>query len=466
MRRALLLLPLLLLSCSAGARSGAPAGPAATSSPAARGAPAAAATSAAVAGNAALPAFAGAEGFGAFARGGRGGDVYHVTSLADAGTGSLRSGITTANGPRTIVFDVAGTIDLQSKLTINKPYLTLAGQTAPGGGITLRGWTTSVDKTHDVVVRYLRFRPGDIACPKMQDDSFDVVDSHDVIVDHVSASWSIDEALSVTQSDRVTVQWSLISESLKSSCHEKGAHGYGSLLRYGNGSLTFHHNLYAHNDSRNPRVGDNLGLDFVNNVLYNWGMMPGYSADASEGVTRINYVNNYAVAGPSTPASKRSTLFIGGSANTQIYQSGNAMDSNLNKVRDGTDIGWAMFTSSYTRQSERFDFPAVSADDAATAYARVLADVGASRARDPVDLRVLAHVANETGGLIDSQNQVGAWPALETAPAPKDSDQDGMPDEWEVQNGLNPNDPADRNKDAGGGYTFLEKYLDSLATTR
>jgi hypothetical protein len=136
----------------------------------------------------------------------------------------------------------------------------------------------------------------------------------------------------------------------------------------------------------------------------------------------------------------------------------------VNKVRDGTDTGWAMFTSSYTRQSERFGFPAVSADDAATAYARVLADAGASRARDGVDLRVLADVANETGGLIDSQNQVGGWPAIETAPAPKDGDEDGMPDEWETQNGLNPNDPADRNKDAGRGYTSLEKYLDSLAT--
>ncbi len=408
-----------------------------------------------------MPAFEGAEGFGAMAVGGRGGDVYHVTSLADVGPGTLRNGITSATGPRTIVFDVAGTIDLTSKLTINRPFLTIAGQTAPGGGVTIRGWTTSVDRAHDVVIRYLRFRPGDVACPKMQDDSLDVVRSQDVIIDHVSTSWSIDEALSVTESDRVTVQWSLISESLKNSCHEKGAHGYGALLRYGSGGITYHHNLFAHHDSRNPRIGDNLLVDFVNNVIYDWGNMPGYSGEPDEGTTRVNHVGNYAVAGPSTGANRRNTIFTGGSVNTQIYQSGNLIDGNRNGTRDGTDTGWAMFGGTYTKQAARFEAPQVRTDDAASAYQRVLATVGASHVRDAVDQRVLADVTAETGSLIDSQKQVGGWPDLPTAAPAKDTDQDGMPDEWEARNGLNPNDPADGKRDAGNGYTWLEKYLAS-----
>jgi pectate lyase len=364
------------------------------------------------------------------------------------------------------VFDVAGTIELQSKLTISAPFLTLAGQTAPGDGVTVRGWTTVIDKTHDVVVRYVRFRTGDTACPRLQDDALTVDKSKDVILDHVSASWSVDETLSVTESDRVTVQWSIISESLKGSCHEKGAHGYGSLLRYGNGGVTLHHNLYAHHDSRNPRAGDELGVDFVNNVVYDWGMEAGYSGEASEGTTRINYVGNYAIAGPSTRDARRMSIFSGGSDRTQVFQLGNLIDPNRNGVRDGSDTGWGMFRSSYTRRSERFDVPQVKTDDARMAYERVLASAGASRARDAVDKRIVADVMGETGGLIDSQKQVGGWPELAAGTVPKDSDQDGMPDEWETQNGLNANDPVDRNRDAGGGLTMLEKYLDWLANAK
>jgi len=461
--RRLLLLPAVLAlvpGCSAPAAT--PTTPTtSTAAPVRSDSPPAPATPAT--GAPALLAFAGAEGFGAYARGGRGGDVYHVTSLADSGPGSLRYGIATATGPRTIVFDVSGTIDLQSKLVINKPYLTLAGQTAPGGGITLRGWTTTISGTHDVIVRYLRFRPGDIACPRMQDDALSVDRSQNIIIDHVSASWSVDETLSVTSSDRVTVQWSIISESLRASCHEKGAHGYGSLLRYGNGGLTFHHNLYAHHDSRSPRIGDDLGVDFVNNVVYDWGNMPGYSGEASEGTTRISYVGNYLIAGPSTRESRRATAFIGGSASTHLYQAGNLIDANRNGIRDGVDTGWAMFTGAFTRREVRFDFPTVRTDAATTAYARVLAGAGASRVRDAVDRRIVAEVAGETGRIIDSQQQVGGWPALEPGTAPPDTDQDGLPDDWERQHGLDPHDPSDRNRAAGGGSTFLEQYLDWLA---
>jgi hypothetical protein len=341
-----------------------------------------------------------ADGFGGGAFAGSSGDTYHVTNLDDSGPGSLRSGIQTAVGPRTITFDVAGAIVLSSGLAVSRPFLTLAGETAPGEGITVTGWTTSVANTHDVVVRHLRFRPGDANCPAFQNDALNVVRSTDVLIDHVSTSWSVDETLSMTYSDRVTVQWSIIAESLNDSCHEKGPHGYASLLRW-SGDVAFHHNLFAHHNSRVPRVGDDTSLNFVNNVLYDWGMRPGYSGLEGEGSTRINYVGNYAIAGPSTTPSRRSIVFVGGSSETQIYQQGNLIDANLNGYRDGTDTGWAMFAGSYTPAPTRFDFPPVAADDADATYERVLAEAGASLARDSVDERIVEDVRTESGRIID-----------------------------------------------------------------
>ena len=414
-------------------------------------------------GAAPLPAFPGAEGSGANTPGGRGGDVYHVTNLNDSGPGSLREGVQNAGGPRTIVFDVSGTIYLQTRLSINKPFLTLAGQTAPGDGVTVAGWTTAVTDTHDVIVRYMRFRPGDINCPNYQDDGFTVDRSTNVIVDHVSASWSVDETLSVTESDKVTVQWSLITESMKNSCHIKGAHGYGSLIRYGSGLITYHHNLYAHHDSRNPRLGDNIGLDFVNNLVYDWGSEAGYSGDNTEGTPRLNYVGNYLVAGPSTPSSKRLRAFNGGGTSTQIYQSNNAIDSNLNGAHDGQDTQWSMIIGSYTRhEPARFVFPQVATDDAPTAYERVLNLAGHSLVRDAVDMRIVSEVRNEGGHHINSENDVGGWPALNSLTPPVDTDQDGIPDAWENDHGLNALDAADGAAITASGYSNLELYLNDI----
>jgi pectin methylesterase-like acyl-CoA thioesterase len=414
-------------------------------------------------GTQATKAFPSAEGSGELTKGGRGGDVYHVTNLNDAGAGSLREGIRTATGPRTIVFDVSGTIYLNSRLSINKPNLTIAGQTAPGDGITVAGWNTIVTNTHDVIIRYMRFRVGDGNCPAYQDDALGVDKSTDVIVDHISASWSVDETLSVTESDRVTVQWSFITESMKNSCHEKGTHGYGSLVRYGSGVVSYHHNLYAHHHSRNPRVGDNIGLDFVNNVVYDWGLKAGYSGEPEEGTTRVNYVGNYLVAGPSTPASNRTRAFEGGSANTRVYQSNNLVDSNVNGARDGTDIDWALVVGTFTRQQPaRFDFAQVETDDAKTAYERVLTTAGHSLARDSVDTRIVTEVRGDSGAQINSQNEVGGWPALNSTSAPADTDGDGIPDEWESEHGLNPTDAADGRAIARGGYSNLELYLNDL----
>lgn len=408
-----------------------------------------------------LAAFPGAEGAGANAKGGRGGDVYHVTNLNDAGEGSLREGIRTATGPRTIVFDVAGTIHLSTRLNVNKSFLTLAGQTAPGDGVTIAGHSTVVSG-NNVVIRYLRFRMGDLNCPAVQDDALWVDRTSDVILDHVSASWSVDETLSVTESNRVSVQWSFITESMKNSCHEKGAHGYGSLIRYGAGQVSYHHNLYAHHDSRNPRVGDNIGLDFVNNVIYNWGGESSYSGPADEGSPRVNYVGNYLVAGPLTASSKL-RAFSSGGATTQIYQSNNLIDGDKDGVRDGVNNEWSMFIGSYTRREPaRFEFAQVNTHDAATAYELVLKTAGNSLRRDTVDERVTGEVRSGTGRHINSQTEVGGYPMLNPGPALNDADNDGIPDEWETSHGLNPTDAADGRATAAGGYTNLELYLNDL----
>lgn len=414
-------------------------------------------------GTEALPAFPGAEGAGAASVGGRGGDVYHVTTLNDSGAGSLRAAVQTANGPRTIVFDLSGTVNLASRLTINKANLTIAGETAPGDGITLAGWPLVISNTHDVIVRYIRVRMGDRNCPAVQDDALSVDRSSLVILDHVSASWSIDETLSVTDSDRVTVQWSFITESLRNSCHEKGAHGYGTLLRYGSGQVSFHHNLYAHHDSRNPRVGDEIGLDFTNNVLYDYGGEAGYSGEASEGTTRINYAGNFIVPGPSTSASRRTRAFSGGSTATVLYQSNNVIDSVPDDVLSGQDTGWQMFAGAYTRRTEgRFPFASVEAQLPAEALRSVLDQAGCSLRRDDVDRRIAWEVENSRGRIIDSQSQVDGWPLLRSLPPPLDTDRDGIPDERETAHGLNPLDAADGRAVTASGYTNLERYLHSL----
>ncbi|MFN7931745.1 MAG: pectinesterase family protein [Bryobacteraceae bacterium] len=406
-------------------------------------------------------AFPGAEGYGAYALGGRGGDVYHVTTLEDSGPGSLRQGIVSATGPRTIVFDVSGTIRLRSRLNINRSNLTLAGQTAPGDGITIAGYGVLVTRASHVVIRYLRFRAGDENCPLIQDDALGVDLSSDVILDHVSASWSIDETLSVTNSNRVTVQWALIAESLNRSCHEEGAHGYGTLLRDFNGNYdaySFHNNLYAHHNNRNPRVGDNVQLEFANNVIYNWGGDAAYSGALEEGIPRVNYTGNTLVAGVSTGNTARVRAFRGGSVNTWIYASGNRIDSNRNGVFDPVDTGVAMIQGEYTLSPERFDFPVASS----VSYDRVLESVGASRVRDAVDLRIVSGVRAQTGTIIDSQAQVGGYPVLASAAAPLDTDRDGIPDAVERTLGLSVTDATDASSVSANGYTYLENYLNSL----
>ena len=251
-----------------------------------------------------IVAFPGAEGFGRLATGGRGGDVYHVTNLSDFGIGSLRYGIQTAQGPRTIVFDVSGTIMLNSSLRVDKPNITIAGQTAPGDGITLGGGCLKVSDDH-LIIRYIRVRLGDQSGG--DDDAVSVTSGSNIILDHISASWSVDETFSNQSEsvDSITVQWCMITESLRYSHHEKGAHGYGGI--FGSLRQSFHHNLYAHHSSRSPKVSwrRHCKVDFRNNVIYNWGFNNCYDGATSH----MNWVNNYYKAGPGTESGVRRRIF-------------------------------------------------------------------------------------------------------------------------------------------------------------
>ena len=425
-----------------------------------------------------VPAFPGAEGAGALATGGRGGRVIRVTNLEDSGPGSLRAAVE-AKGPRTIVFDVGGTIRLKKPLVVRNGQVTIAGQTAPGGGIALRDRHFEI-AADDVVVRYLRARLGDTAA--VESDAFTISRGRRIIVDHVSASWSVDETLSsgsdyeTAKEDLrdVTVQWSIISESLRKSVHAKGVHGYGSLLRGARGArMSFHHNLWAHHLARMPRPGnyltplqDSVGAyyDFRSNVFYNWGgSRAGYNADSGEKASRAgyNFVDNFYKAGPDT---KRPIAFDERNPIAVAWFSGNSMNGVVPKdqwslVTGRTDEGY--------RLAGPIRFPAVTPDPAARAYEKVLAGAGASLPRDAVDARVIHSVRNGTGSLIDSQTEVGGWPELAAGTPWKDSDGDGMPDDWERTQGLDAANPADGNADRDGdGYTELEEWLNALVEPR
>jgi pectate lyase len=419
-----------------------------------------------------VPAFPGAEGFGAMAKGGRGGRVVLVTTLNDRGPGSFRAACT-ARGPRTVIFRVGGLITLESPLEITEPYLTIAGQTAPGDGICLRSNVVKI-MAHDVVVRFLRFRLGDVG--KLESDAFSIyTPSRNVIVDHCSASWSTDETLSATGDiANVTIQWCLIAESLNRSSHHKGAHGYGSLI-HATGGLSLHHNLWAHHTQRNPRLGDNNykppfpTFDVRNNVMYNWGTM---CSGLTDGDLKVNYVHNYIRPGPSS--SNRKPIVLRPDTATErvrYYVEGNHVEGRPELTSNNADMfeplehnGRKLFSLFNTP----FTVAPVLTVPARDVYEAVLAGVGATvPARDAVDTRIVADVRSRTGRIIDSQQQVGGWPNYRTAGALTDSDDDGVPDAWESAHRMNPRDRNDAQAvDASSGYTRLELYLNALARGR
>ena len=423
-------------------------------------------------------AFPGAEGFGAFSKGGRGGDVYTVTNLSDSGAGSLREGIESATGPRTIVFAVSGLIKLKSTLEVNRDFLTIAGQTAPGDGICLRDASLVVSADH-VIIRYLRSRLGDEG--GNESDAISISSGHHIILDHCSASWSVDECFSCSTGDKgkidhITVQWSIISEALNNSIHHKGPHGYGALIRgcYG-AKYSYHHNLFAHNKSRNPRPGnydrnshdvdpEGLHFDFRNNVMYNWdGARPGYDAD-SKSVCHYNYVGNYGKPGPNSD--KTGWAYQAGSKFFRAFYSGNHFFGKIPEdqwVLINFDDDWTETEIRTYKKSVPFSTGPATTETAEDAYQNVLRHVGASLVRDEVDKRVINEVQNGTGSIIDSQKEVGGWPVYRTYEVKTDSDGDGMSDQWEAKMGLDPLSAEDGNGDMNGdGYSNLEDYLNSI----
>ena len=423
-------------------------------------------------------AFPGAEGFGAYTPGGRGGQVLFVTNLADYDPGSespvpgsLRVAIETIR-PRFVIFRVSGTIALKKILLIAEPYLTLAGQTAPGDGICIKNYETRVI-THDVIIRHMRFRAGDEAPHSSgqrtnheDDDSLGInsfplpwtdfptkaYKIHDVIFDHCSASWAVDECLTVCGPgiDNITVQWCIISETLATKV---GPHD--TLLRV-DGNVSWHHNLYAHNPSgRVPYAGTygdgnlqkSLLLDYRNNVLYDCGM-----AHTGKDPARINYVANYVKKGV-----QGKQMFRIGGHRTWMY-----VDGNYSKDLAFSDQ-WELILNEieHNRKETPFNVEPVSTDTARAAYEKVLNLCGATLPRrDAVDARIVKQVRTGTGQPIQSQNDVGGWPELKSAPAPTDSDNDGMPDAWETRYDLNPKYSSDAAQDKDGdGYTNIEEWM-------
>ncbi len=428
------------------------------------------------------PAFPEAEGAGKFSKGGRGGAVYEVTNLADSGAGSLREAVS-GFGPRSVVFRVSGTIRLLSELNIRNPFITIAGQTAPGDGICIADRQVVVNADH-VILRYLRFRLGDET--GVDTDAIWGRSRKNIIIDHCSASWSVDESMSFYGNDSLTIQWCIISESLFKSNHPKGAHGYGGI--WGGRNASFHHNLIAHHSSRTPRFSGGEtqpceNVDFRNNVIYNWGFNSAYGG---EGGT-VNMVANYYKAGPATRSTVRYRII-------QPSDSAGKWHVENNFVFGSAAItanNWAGgVQGSYSSQSRAralapFPFVPIRQQTAEEAYALVLQAAGANLPRrDAVDERVLREVQTGTAtfdghtyekdhgfadttvmrGIIDSQRDVGGWPALLSQPPQPDSDHDGMPDPWEKAHGLNPDNPLDRNLLNDQGYTMLELFLNSLVT--
>lgn len=435
-----------------------------------------------------LLAFPTAEGYGKYTVGGRGGDVYEVTNLNDSGVGSLREAIS-AKGPRTVIFRVSGTIDLKSPLSIKNPYITIAGQTAPGDGICIKRYPLNIG-ADEVIIRHIRVRLG--AESGRDTDAISSRRHKNIILDHVSASWSIDETMSIYVCENVTIQWCIISESLFNSIHVKGSHGFGGI--WGNNYATYHHNLIAHHSSRNPRFASGSGFnDYRNNVLYNWGYNSCYGGEKHGGEGDdsfdINFVANYYKPGPATQPGDVSYRLISPSYRSDTdygswYVVDNFIEGNPKVTANNWDGGvQSRVDQEKFRRMKPWPSMPINEQSAQEAYLSVLQNAGATLPkRDAVDTRIVEEVrggyATYEGksykelkkvadkfkrcGIIDSPEDVGGWPELKSLPAPADSDHDGIPDEWERNNGLNPNDPSDGNKVAKDGYTYLEKYLNSL----
>jgi len=417
-------------------------------------------------------AFPGAAGYGANAKGGRGGAVIYVTNLNDSGEGSLRAALT-AEGPRTVLFSVSGTIALDSEIKVENPYLTIAGQSAPGGGIAIRhsgveGFTNALIhiSTHDVIIRYIRMRRGPGGELECCGDNLLVSSSQDVIVDHTSMSWSTDEIMDVASSIRVTLQNNLFSEALRNSTHgengEAQSHAFGPLLSTSSKQLTVYRNVFAHQTGRNPQFTPTDGGTFqvVNNMVHNTCYAMTFESRGPK--ANFNAVGNLITEGPLTCGLGRASIIL--ENDVSVY-----VENNITPYRSEEDDEWlatAFFrvlppADINLRSETPFEAPALETIKASQLENALLPDVGATLPeRDVVDTRVLNLVSSREGSFIDDPGNAGGWPELRGDNSVVDSDLDGMDDSWEQLHDLNPSDPNDRNGDNDqDGYTNLEEFL-------
>lgn len=433
-----------------------------------------------------LPAFPGAEGFGAETPGGRGGEVIEVTNLKDSGPGSFRAACE-SKGPRIIVFRTGGTIEVLSPVLVSEPFATIAGQTAPGGGILLKadpGFDGSVLNviSHDVIVRGLRIRRGPTAKKGCCGDGLSIHNKegepHNIVIDHCSISWSTDENVDSWYAARdITIQWCLIAEALYDSSHEKGPHSKGTLIGSEVKRVSYHHNLLAHNVARNPQFSNDEGPNhIVNNVIYNWKYFGGQFSKAGQLAPKVNFIGNYYKPGPDTRKDRYEVALSKYEDEPLFYVHDNIGHHRPDESSDEWDIvgdsnsglgkGWMRIPASVKiRRKEAWPASPVpiTIHPVKKGYELVLDHAGAiTPKRDAVDLRVVNDVRMNIGRCIDDPSEVGGWPTLEAGTPPKDTDHDGMPDDWETKHKLDPNDPEDRNRKAPSGYTFVEEYINSL----
>jgi hypothetical protein len=380
-------------------------------------------------------------------------------------------------GPRTIVFDVSGTIELKEALSVAKSRLTIAGQTAPGDGITLKDHSLKIEGASDVIIRYVRVRLGDKNKPVGADDTICMERVQDVMLDHISASWGIDGIMDVAYAANVTLQWSIFAEALNRSLHHKGEHAMLSSWRKLKGNVTLHHNLFASSRNRHPTLGTSREtipeaiIDYRNNLVYNW------EGPSNLGNCTIDFIGNIYRPGPNTKPSRLPLAVKADRIDIHFargYLRDNLFEDNAHWTRDnylavnyssddGSDYGSTKRAAFEARVPFVADKDRPATDAPQTALERVLGAAGASLCRDAADIRLVNGVRARAHRRIDSQDEVGGWPLLRSRLAPPDRDRDGMPDHWELAHGLNPDVADVRNGDRDGdGYTNLEEYVTSL----
>ena len=444
-------------------------------------------------------AFPGADGYGKYTTGGRGGKVIIVDNLNDSGKGSFREAVET-KGARIVVFNISGTIHLEKPIILKNPDITIAGQSAPGDGICITDQAFRIS-TDNVIIRYMRFRLGDL--DQTEADAITGTKGKNIIIDHCSMSWSVDETASFYDNENFTMQWCIVSESLYQSAHAKGNHGYGGI--WGGMKASFHHNLLAHHTSRNPRFcgaryhessWETELVDFRNNVIYNWGFNSSYAGEHA----KINMVANYYKPGPATKKGVKSRILEawksvdknGVHDYGRFYIADNFMFGNDLVTKDN----WKGVNVKYVNEKENPDnklsdsdidsimlairindpFPSGMITETQTpqhALVAVLANAGSSLKRDAIDKRIIMETAtgtasyggtygNETG-IIDTQKTVDGWPLLKYLSPLTDNDNDGMPDDWETANGLDPNYPDDATINTlDKNYNNIEVYLNGV----